>query len=53
MEKHEERDLIVDAINSAKSAIQHGVLPGGGIAMYHASKLLEEGLPDVLDDPSE
>ena len=49
----EERDLIVDAINSAKSALQHGVLPGGGVAMYHASKLLSDGLPDMLDDPSE
>jgi len=29
------------------------VLPGGGVAMYHASKLLEDGLPHLLDDPSE
>lgn len=53
VEKGEERDLIVDAINSAKSAVQHGVLPGGGIALYHASKLLEDGLPDLLSDSSE
>jgi len=45
--------LIVDALNSAKSAIEGGVLPGGGVALYHASKLLEDGLPDVLTDPSE
>lgn len=43
----------MDALNSAKSAIKGGVLPGGGIALYHASKLLETGLPDLLDDPSE
>ena len=53
VERGEERDLIVDALNSAKSAIQGGVLPGGGVALYHASKLLEDGLPDVLSDPSE
>ena len=29
------------------------MLPGGGVAMYHASKLLEDGLPHLLDDPSE
>ena len=53
VERGEERDLIVDALNSAKSAIQGGVLPGGGVALYHASKLLEDGLPDILSDPSE
>lgn len=46
VERGEERDLIVDALNSAKSAITGGVLPGGGIAMFQASKLLEDGLPD-------
>lgn len=45
--------MIIDALNSAKSAIKGGVLPGGGVALYHASKLLEGGLSDVLTDPSE
>ena len=53
VEQGEERDLIIDSINSAKSAMQSGVLPGGGVAMYHASKLLENGLTDMLDDHSE
>jgi chaperonin GroEL len=34
VERGEERDLIVDALNSAKSAMQHGMLPGGGVALY-------------------
>ena len=51
--KGEERDVIIDALNSAKSAIKGGVLPGGGVALIHASKLLETGLPDMLSDPSE
>lgn len=53
VERGEERDLIVDALNSAKSAMQHGMLPGGGVALYQASKLLEEGLPSQISDPSE
>lgn len=53
VEKGEERDLIVDALNSAKSAIVGGVLPGGGVSMYHASQILKNGLSDILDDESE
>ena len=52
-ERGEERDLIIDSLNSAKSAIKGGVLPGGGVAYYHASKLLVDGLSDQLTDPSE
>jgi chaperonin GroEL len=43
----------VDALNSAKSAMQHGVLPGGGVALFQAAKLLEDGLPSLTDDHSE
>jgi chaperonin GroEL len=53
VERGEERDLIVDALNSAKSAMMHGVLPGGGVALYQASKLLEDGLPSLTDSESE
>lgn len=41
-ERGEEYDLIVDALNSAKSSMRYGVLPGGGVALYQASKVLEE-----------
>lgn len=33
-EKGEIRDIIIDSLNSAKSAMQHGILPGGGVALY-------------------
>lgn len=33
-ERGEEYDLIIDALNSAKSAMKYGVLPGGGVALY-------------------
>lgn len=52
-QKGEIRDLIVDALNSAKSAMQHGILPGGGVAFYQASKVLESGLPHLVTDESE
>lgn len=54
VERGEERDLIVDALNSARSALEHGILPGGGTALYQASKLLESGLPHLVgNDKSE
>lgn len=53
VEQGEERDVIVDALNSAKAAMEHGVLPGGGVALYQASKLLESGLPKLASDPYE
>lgn len=32
--KGETRDIIVDALNSAKSAMTNGMLPGGGVALF-------------------
>jgi len=43
----------VDALNSAKSAMQNGVIPGGGVAIYLASKMLEQGLPNLTTDKYE
>ena len=53
VERGEERDIIVDALNSAKSAMQNGVLPGGGVAINLASKMLEQGLPNLTVDKYE
>lgn len=39
-EQGEQRDIIVDSLNSARAALEFGILPGGGTAMYQASKLL-------------
>jgi chaperonin GroEL len=33
--------LVEDALNSVKSGIEHGVLPGGGVALLEAAKALE------------
>lgn len=37
---HENRDKLVDSLNATKSTLKNGVLPGGGAALLHASKLL-------------
>ncbi len=41
VEVSENRDKIVDCLNSCKSAIEHGILPGGGTAFIHALKVLD------------
>ena len=53
-ERGEEYDLIIDSLNSAKSAMRYGVLPGGGVALYQASKVLAEQVASgLIEDPSE
>lgn len=53
-ERGEEYDLIIDALNSAKSAMKYGVLPGGGVALYNAAKVLnEQATASLIEDKSE
>ena len=53
-ERGEEYDLIIDALNSAKSAMKYGVLPGGGVALYNAAKVLnEQATASLIVDKSE
>jgi hypothetical protein len=33
--------------------MQNGVIPGGGVAIYLASKMLEKGLPNLTSDKYE
>ena len=42
IEKEEKIALMTDAMNSVKSALKHGILPGGGVAMLKAAVALEE-----------
>lgn len=46
----ENRDKIVDCLNSCKSALESGILPGGGTSFIHAIKILEEELKIFKDD---
>lgn len=41
VELHENRDKMIDSLNATKNTIINGVLPGGGAALLHASKLLD------------
>lgn len=38
----ENRDKIVDALNSCQTAIEAGILPGGGSSFAHGLKILEK-----------
>lgn len=40
-QRQELHDKLVDGLNSVKNSILHGVIPGGGSALIHASKVLE------------
>ena len=53
VETNEIRDRIIDSLNAGRSALQDGVLPGGGSALYQASKLIEASLTLQNDDEKE
>ncbi len=36
----ERKDLVDDALNATRAAVQEGVVPGGGAALIHASRAL-------------
>jgi len=42
MEMKEKLERVKDAIEATKSAVEEGILPGGGIALIKASKALDE-----------
>ncbi|MCP3914166.1 MAG: chaperonin GroEL [bacterium] len=37
------KDLVEDALNSTRAAIQEGIVPGGGVALLRAAAAVEEG----------
>ena len=41
-ELRERRDRVDDALSATKAAIEEGIVPGGGIALVHASKSLSK-----------
>ena len=40
IEVKERKDRVDDALNSTRAAVQEGVVPGGGVALVHAGKVL-------------
>jgi len=41
VEVNEVKDRLNDALNATKAALEEGIVPGGGVALLHASKKLE------------
>jgi chaperonin GroEL len=40
IEVKERKDRVDDALNATRAAVQEGVVPGGGVALVHAGKVL-------------
>ena len=47
VEMKEKKDRVDDALHATKAALQEGVLPGGGIALLNASKVLASTIGNV------
>ncbi|WP_333833947.1 chaperonin GroEL [Rubrimonas sp.] len=41
VEVKERKDRVDDALNATRAAVQEGVVPGGGVCLVHAAKVLE------------
>jgi chaperonin GroEL len=41
IEVKERKDRVDDALNATRAAVQEGVVPGGGVALVHACKVLD------------
>lgn len=51
VEMKEKKDRVDDCLNAVRSAVQEGIVPGGGVALLRASKILDEGgVPSDLED---
>jgi chaperonin GroEL len=42
IEVKESKDLVEDALNSTRAAVEEGIVPGGGIALLYATKALDK-----------
>lgn len=50
VEQHETKDKLTDALNSVTNCIKYGILPGGGAALLHASRILQFVSADNEDE---
>ncbi|MGD9537080.1 MAG: chaperonin GroEL [Alphaproteobacteria bacterium] len=41
IEVKERKDLVEDALNATRAAVEEGIVPGGGVALLYASRALE------------
>lgn len=47
VEMKEKKDRVEDALHATKAALEEGILPGGGIALLNASKMLAQKIQDI------
>ena len=47
IEMKEKKDRVDDALHATKAAIEEGILPGGGIALYKAAMAINNGKADT------
>jgi chaperonin GroEL len=45
----ERKDLVEDALNSTRAAVEEGVVPGGGVALLYATRVLDKVITDNDD----
>jgi chaperonin GroEL len=49
IEVKERKDRVEDAMNSTRAAVEEGIVPGGGVALLHATRVLKNLKPDNDD----
>ncbi len=49
IEVKERKDRVEDAMNSTRAAVEEGVVPGGGVALLHATRVLKNLNPENDD----
>ena len=49
VEVGEKKDRVTDALNATRAAVDDGIVPGGGSALLHASKALDDLKLDNFD----
>jgi len=49
VEVNERKDRIIDALNATKAALDEGIVPGGGVALLNATKVLDSIKLDSFD----
>jgi chaperonin GroEL len=50
IELNEKKERVKDAVGATKAAVEEGILPGGGVALLRARKILDELKADNYDE---
>ena len=49
VEVKEKKDRVDDALNATRAAVEEGIVPGGGVALFYATRALNNLSPDNAD----